>query len=543
MKVLAINASPHKDKGNTAMILGPFLDGMKEAGADVEIYYTSDLTIKPCLGDHACQLRTPGKCIQDDDMQWILPKVGQAEILVWATPVYDDGVTGPMKMLMDRLIPGAGYSIELRDGRLRHPLLVKGTPKKLALVSNCGFPEMETFDPMLAHIKAYCANASAEFAGALLRPAGPAMANMLKNGAPVADILEAAREAGRQLARDGRMSDEVLSRVSRPIISQEGMIQAVGRLLQQRPEGQAEQKLAEATPSSGTGRKRKEPSRLAERIAILRAGESRKPESERICYDPYAIKFVNPVFMGFALRYPDIFRGGIEQSDRFLPGISNTIAARVRYFDDVVTEALGKGFEQLVILGAGYDSRAYRIEGLKNIRVFEVDHPATLGMKSEKVRGIFGSIPGHVTYVPVDFDKETLSRRLCDCGYDPSKKTVFTMEGLIYYITPEAADETLSFIAHSSGKGSAVVFDYYPTSVIDGTCDDISGKHARSHAEALGEPLILGIDEPVEAYLSIRGFSKIERVTAADLKKRYFHGKNADRVVSNIYSFAFAVIE
>ena len=544
MKILAINASPHKEKGNTALILGPFLEGMKEAGADVEIFYTSDLTIKPCLGDHACQLKTPGKCIQDDDMKWLLPKIGQADILIFATPVYDDGVTGPMKMLMDRLIPGASYSIELRDGRLRHLLLDGGKAKKLVLVSNCGFPEMETFDPMLAHIKAYCANASTEFAGALLRPAGPAMANMLKNGAPVTDILEAAREAGRQLARDGRMSNEVLSRISRPIISQEGMMQAVGRLLQRKPGGQAEQKPAEAATSTDTGIKGKAPNKLAERMAMIRAGESRRPEGERVCYDPYAIRFVGPELGKLLALDPQQHDAAIARLEQGMPGLTNSVIARARFFDDIVKQAIADGLEQLVILGAGYDTRAYRIDGMDRVRVFEVDQPDTVAVKKIKVKEIFGSLPAHVTYVPIDFNAERLDSRLKECGYDPSKKTMFTLEGLIMYLDAKAVDELLAFIAHNSGMGSAVAFDYGRThSEITSAGYRKESQATRKFTESQGDTLRFAMAGPVEAFLAERGFKNARNLTDDDYKKAYFTGKNAHRMVSGLLWFAYAVVE
>jgi multimeric flavodoxin WrbA len=234
MKVLAINSSPNKDKGNTALILNPFLEGMKEAGADVELLYTSDLKINPCMGDHACQFRTQGICIQDDDMKWVLPKIIWAEIWIWATPVYGSGVTGPMKTLIDRMLPMANAMIEVRNGRLRHPPLTKGKSKKVVLISTCGFPEMETFDPMLVHIKDKCANMNAEFSGALLRPAGPAMASMLKNGAPVKDIFDAARETGLQLIYDGKISEKYLKIISRPIISKEAIMEIVNRNVQEK---------------------------------------------------------------------------------------------------------------------------------------------------------------------------------------------------------------------------------------------------------------------------------------------------------------------
>lgn len=233
MKVIAINSSPNKDKGNTSLILDPFLKGMKEEGAEVEIYYTSDLKIKPCLADHTCQLKTPGKCIQDDDMRWLLPKLSGADVWVWASPVYDDGVTGPMKMLMDRMIPGASPFLEIREGRLRHVPLGNGKPKKMIVVSNCGFPEMETFDPMLGHLKAFCANANAELAGAVLRPAGPAFKKMIGKGAPVQDIIQATNDAGHQFVRDGKMSGETLNIISRPIISRDMFMQIANQSVQE----------------------------------------------------------------------------------------------------------------------------------------------------------------------------------------------------------------------------------------------------------------------------------------------------------------------
>ena len=207
MKVLAINSSPHKNKGNTALILNPFLEGMREAGAKVELIYTSDLNINPCKGDLSCWIRTPGECAQKDDLQGIIPKMRQADIVVLASPVYCDGVTGPMKILMDRMIPVALPFFEIRDGHTRHPLREARTLCKVVLVSNCGLWERDNFDSMVAHIQAYCRNANAEFAGALLRPHGPALRSMMENGMQARDVIDATKEAGRQLVRDGMMSE------------------------------------------------------------------------------------------------------------------------------------------------------------------------------------------------------------------------------------------------------------------------------------------------------------------------------------------------
>lgn len=159
-----------------------------------------------------------------------------------------------------------------------------------------------------------------------------------------------------------------------------------------------------------TNLKRKGPSKTAELMAFNRVVESAKPEGERICYDSYAIRFIGPEYLKFLkvlASDPDKAKASREQMERLYPGVHNSIVARVRYFDDSVRTSIKEGLEQLVILGAGYDTRAYRIEGLKDtVRVFEVDHPDTQKMKMEKIKEIFGSLPDYIAYIPVDLTTE-----------------------------------------------------------------------------------------------------------------------------------------
>ena len=217
-KVVAINGSPKMDKGNTHLILEPFLQGMQETGAEVEVFYTKKLDVKPCQGAFVCWNKTPGTCWQKDDMQWLVPKMGGADVLVMATPVYVDGVSGPMKMVIDRMLPLLHGPFEKRDGHCRHPLREEYVRGKLVLVSTCGFWEMDNFDPLVVHLKALCKNMSREYAGALLRPHGGALRILKGLGASADDVLEAARDAGRQLVRDGAIRDETLATVSRELM-------------------------------------------------------------------------------------------------------------------------------------------------------------------------------------------------------------------------------------------------------------------------------------------------------------------------------------
>lgn len=232
MKIVTINASPRMDKGNTGAILIPFLDGMREAGADVEVYYTKKLNIKPCQGEYNCQYKTLGKCFQQDDMEMLLPILAEADIWVIATPVYADGMTVSMKILFERMIPLMHLSFELRDGHCRHPLRNGNTSGKVVLVSTCGFWEMDNFDPLLTHIKAQCKNTNRKFAGALLRPHASALKNMAAAGAPIDDIFQAARDAGRQLIKEEEMSSQYLATVSRELMPLEEYMQRVNKIHQ-----------------------------------------------------------------------------------------------------------------------------------------------------------------------------------------------------------------------------------------------------------------------------------------------------------------------
>jgi multimeric flavodoxin WrbA len=233
MKVLAINGSPMKENGNTAAILTPFLEGMGESGADIELLYTKSLKINSCQGEFNCWFKTPAECFQKDDMQMLLPKFKQADLWVFATPVYVDGMTGPMKNLLDRLVPLLEPYIELRDGHGRHPLRKDVKRGKVVLVSNCGLWEPDNFGPLVAHVEAVCKNLDRKFAGALLRPNGPILTTMAEMGAPADDVLEAAKNAGRQLVKEGKMQPEHIEVIGRELIPHEMFIEGANEHIKQ----------------------------------------------------------------------------------------------------------------------------------------------------------------------------------------------------------------------------------------------------------------------------------------------------------------------
>ncbi len=165
-------------------------------------------------------------------------------------------------------------------------------------------------------------------------------------------------------------------------------------------------------------------------------------------------------------------------------------------------------------------------------------------MKTEKVKKIFGSLPDHVVYVPADLGREDFGKRLLEMGYDQSKKALFIMEGVIFYIPPKMVDEILSFIVKNSCKGSAVLFDYFPQSVVDGSSELEVGRNIHNQLAQIGEPLQFGIEEGmIETFLAERGFSQVGNVTSEDYKRAYFHRVNKDKFVCSLMSFVHAVVE
>ena len=274
-------------------------------------------------------------------------------------------------------------------------------------------------------------------------------------------------------------------------------------------------------------------------IAIVRGIESEKPENTRICYDPYARQFVSAFLYKF-VRFFD----KLGYSETKGPGVMGFLVARDRHIDEFLKTQLAAGIKQLVILGAGLDSRAYRFDELKQVKVFEVDHPASQHSKLDKLQEIFGKVPGHVIYVDIDFNTQSLETRLNECGYDETLKTLFIWQGVTQYLTPEAVDGTLSFIAHHSGTGSSVIFDYmYPT-LLDGTIKRGEVTNMRNKQWLSGESMVFGIPEgKVVEFLEQRGFTQILDAGNVYLHDKYFTGVNSKRTVAYGYAIAYATVK
>jgi|MudIll2142460700_1097286.scaffolds.fasta_scaffold01776_7 methyltransferase (TIGR00027 family) len=280
------------------------------------------------------------------------------------------------------------------------------------------------------------------------------------------------------------------------------------------------------------------PSFSAEVMAFYRAAESAKPETERLYDDPLAKGFLRTPLR--LLTRSRLLSGMIIWffTERWIPGGVGVVLARSRYIDDCLRDCLAEGIGQLVILGAGYDSRAYRFSAFRrDVKVFEVDHPATQMAKTRKLIDSLGSLPRHVAYAPVNLMGGALDKGLFESGYNRSLKTLFICEGVSYYLSTEAVDKILTFVANNSARGSSIVFDYFVQMSADearesGTSQWRLERIAQSGRLA-GEPVLFRMrPESVGEYLSGRGFQLKANVTAQDMKRLYFEGKNQRRPVS-----------
>ena len=152
------------------------------------------------------------------------------------------------------------------------------------------------------------------------------------------------------------------------------------------------------------------------------------------------------------------------------PEVVNTVRMmmiRTRFIDAAVERAVAAGARQLVVLGAGFDTHAYRCrELLKDLRVFEVDRAATQALKRERVLAALGAVPPNLTYVPIDFQHEDLAEVLARNGYDRSQRTFFIMEGVTMYVPEEGVRRTLQFVGQHP-PGSGIVLDFVPRAMVD----------------------------------------------------------------------------
>lgn len=284
-------------------------------------------------------------------------------------------------------------------------------------------------------------------------------------------------------------------------------------------------------------------SATAEHNAILRAHESMRPEHERIIYDPYAAFFLHDGYLPETRLIERIEQAVARWEERY-PGVCNSVLARTRFIDECLEEALLDGIRQLVILGAGYDTRALRFEALKKrVTVFELDHPATQKTKLERIKNIAGTSLPDVRYISIDFHSEPLDEKLPRYGYDDQAKTFFIWEGVTYYIPASVADHTLQFVAGHACYGSTIAFDYFPPSVACGTTALTEARALSEGLKELDEEIVFGIDpNRMVDFMNHRGFKILKHLSSEQCRQAYFQHSKGNREVSGMFTFVQAQV-
>jgi methyltransferase (TIGR00027 family) len=254
------------------------------------------------------------------------------------------------------------------------------------------------------------------------------------------------------------------------------------------------------------------PSRTAWAAAAHRAAHQVLEEG-RIFADPLALRI-----MGDAANAA--VRDGEENPSRRRMRIF--IAIRTRFAEDALTAAVGQGVRQLVVLGAGLDTFAYRSPFGDRLRIFEVDHPATQAWKRECLEKAAISIPHWLTFAPIDFENQTLGEGLEAAVFDSSQPAFFTWLGVVPYLTEEAVWSTLGFIANLP-NGAYVVFDYSdPPHTLPPELRAAHDERAAKVAE-IGESFLTYFEPgDLRTKLLALGFSEIEDLGPRQIAARYF---------------------
>ena len=266
----------------------------------------------------------------------------------------------------------------------------------------------------------------------------------------------------------------------------------------------------------------------AQGVAKHRLIESLAKPNKRVIYDPFAKNFV----LGSSIIELMGHKLNVWLGEKIIPGMHEHLISRTRFIDDLIEESTSMGIEQYVILGAGYDSRAHRLKLPSNLKIFEVDQPEVQEKKLSKLPNNTTNIE-NVTYVNIDFNHESLREQLLNAGFDQSKSTIYTIEGVSQYIPREALNSTLKELAALNTNSNSKIFISYVNKLLKDdskTCFGIGYSKPEkavnfitNSAAKLGEPWISFYSaEEIEDILSKNNFTLTENKTLADLNLKYF---------------------
>ncbi len=270
-------------------------------------------------------------------------------------------------------------------------------------------------------------------------------------------------------------------------------------------------------------------SRTALGAATCRLIEQYQPEGTRLFDDPVAKELIGSLIR-LLTQFASMRDFIVKQTDAVAKGIYGAQICRTRYLDDVVQAAIAQGIQQVVILGAGYDTRPYRLPAIESIKVFEVDLPAVQNDKKKKLQKYLGRLPGHVSFIPIDFDTQTLESVFSGTAFDPAKPAIFIWEGVTQYLSEEAVRRTLAFVGKSA-PGSSIVFTYVLKSIIERRSDIPDADHMMD-VIAEQSPWIFGLEPAgIADFLKPYHLALVADVGNRDYQEKYLKPLGRNLVV------------
>jgi len=274
--------------------------------------------------------------------------------------------------------------------------------------------------------------------------------------------------------------------------------------------------------------------------AVCRMIEQYQPDSTRLFNDP-VIKYLVGTPLRIAMGFGPMRNLTVSQTDGVAKGLYGAQVCRARCIDDTVMAALSQGISQLVILGAGLDTRPYRLPGIERVKVFEVDLPSVQNDKKAKLTGHFGRLPQNVTFIPIDFDSQTLDTAFAGKDFDASKPAVFIWEGVTQYISDQAVRQTLTFVGKSAA-GSVLIFTYVLKSVIERRSDIPDANRMMDRVQKTA-PWIFGLEpSEVKTFLEPFHLTLVEDVGNQQYQEKYLKPLHRDLTVSEIERVVHAVV-
>jgi len=255
-----------------------------------------------------------------------------------------------------------------------------------------------------------------------------------------------------------------------------------------------------------------------------------REQDERFRGPDYLAEIFMPPIPNILLNVP--FLRKLCMRKLFPTGIHEYVLARTRVFDQAFVDALERGFSQVVMLGAGMDTRAFRFqEKNRGATIFDLDIHATQRYKREVLKRKKIAPPAGLVFAPIDFNKERLADVLSEAGYRDGQQTLFLWEGVTMYLEAEAVDGTLAFIRSSAAEGSIVVFDYIRASVLRYENSLYGEKEIRGTVARAEEGWIFGIeDDAIEEFLAERGFKLLSHYTPSDLEAAYLTAEDGTKL-------------